>query len=93
MRGRTPAARERKKEIEEEMEEDEEVTLEVDGREVKAKEGMTILEVARRESIDIPTLCYHPALSPFGAWRRVVGKIPTPDGRERMGEDRHASEW
>lgn len=38
------------------MEEDEEVTLEIDGRDVKAKEGMTILEAARREGIDIPTL-------------------------------------
>lgn len=36
-----------------------EVTLNIDGREVKAKEGMTILEAARNVGIDIPTLCYH----------------------------------
>jgi len=76
--------RERKKGIEEEMEEDEEVTLEIDGRDVKAKEGMTILEAARRESIDIPTLCYHPALSPFGACRLCSVKITISHGRERI---------
>ncbi len=46
-----------------------EVTLEIDGREVRAEEGVTILEVAKSEGIDIPTLCYHPALSAFGACR------------------------
>ena len=66
------------------MEEDEEVTLEIDGRDVKAKEGMTILEAARREGIDIPTLCYHPALSPFGACRLCSVKITISHGRERI---------
>ena len=71
-------------EIEEEMEEEKEITLEVDGRDVKAKEGMTILEAARSEGIDIPTLCYHPALSPFGACRLCSVKIITGHGRERI---------
>ena len=61
-----------------------EITLEIDGRDVKAKEGMTILEAARREGIDIPTLCYHPALSPFGACRLCSVKITTSYGRERI---------
>jgi len=46
-----------------------EVVLEIDGREVKAEEGTTILEAAKDVGIDIPTLCYHRALSPFGACR------------------------
>ncbi len=71
-------------EIEEEMVEDKEITIEIDGREMKAKDGMTILEAARSEGIDIPTLCYHPALSPFGACRLCSVKITTMHGRERI---------
>lgn len=72
------------KEFESEMEEDKEITLEIDGREVKAKGGLTILEAARSEGIDIPTLCYHAALSPFGACRLCSVKITTGHGRERI---------
>jgi formate dehydrogenase alpha subunit len=45
------------------------VTLTIDGREVKASERATILDVARREGIYVPTLCYDPRLAPFGACR------------------------
>ena len=43
------------------------ITLTIDGRRVGAVEGEAVLEPARRVGIEIPTLCYHPALSPFGA--------------------------
>jgi bidirectional [NiFe] hydrogenase diaphorase subunit len=46
-----------------------EITLQIDGREVKAKEGMTILEVAQSAGIFIPTLCAHEKLEPYGACR------------------------
>lgn len=46
-----------------------EVALEIDGREVKAEEGMTILEAAKSAGIDIPTLCYHEKLELYGACR------------------------
>jgi len=52
-----------------------EITLEIDGREVSAEEGATILEVAQRTGIDIPTLCYHPALKPYGACRLCIVEI------------------
>ena len=45
------------------------VTLEIDGKEVKAKEGMTLLEAAKELEIEIPTLCYHEKLAPYGACR------------------------
>lgn len=45
------------------------ITLEIDGKEVKAKEGMTILEAAKELGIEIPTLCYHEKLAPYGACR------------------------
>jgi len=46
-----------------------EILLQIDGREVKTREGMTILEAARSVGIDIPTLCYHEKLEPYGACR------------------------
>jgi formate dehydrogenase alpha subunit len=45
------------------------VVLTIDGREVRASEDATILDVARREGIFIPTLCYDPRLAAFGACR------------------------
>ncbi len=45
------------------------VTLTIDGREVKASDRATILDVARREKIYVPTLCYDPRLAAFGACR------------------------
>ena len=46
-----------------------EITLNIDGREVRAREGMTILEAAKEAGIEIPTLCYHEKLEPYGACR------------------------
>jgi NADH dehydrogenase/NADH:ubiquinone oxidoreductase subunit G len=46
-----------------------EITLQIDGREVKAEEGMTILEAAQKVGIRIPTLCHHEKLEPYGACR------------------------
>ncbi len=65
-------------------EKDKEITLKVDGIEVKAKEGATILEAAKEVNIDIPTLCYHPALSPFGACRVCSVEITDKQGRKRI---------
>ena len=60
-----------------------EITLEIDGREVKAEEETTILEAAKSVGIDIPTLCYHPALSPMGACRLCSVEIISK-GRSRI---------
>ena len=49
-----------------------EILLQIDGREVQAKEGMTILEAARGAGIGIPTLCHHEKLNPYGACRICV---------------------
>ncbi len=38
------------------------ITLKINGDEVKAEEGMTILEAAQNNEIYIPRLCYHPSL-------------------------------
>jgi bidirectional [NiFe] hydrogenase diaphorase subunit len=46
-----------------------EIFLQIDGKEVKAKEGMTVLEAARSAGIVIPTLCHHESLEPYGGCR------------------------
>jgi bidirectional [NiFe] hydrogenase diaphorase subunit len=52
-----------------------EILLQIDGVEVKAAEGMTVLEAARSVDISIPTLCYHEKLNPYGACRICVVEI------------------
>lgn len=47
----------------------------IDDREVEGKEGWTILEVARWNGIEIPTLCYHPAVESAGACRLCVVEV------------------
>ena len=51
------------------------VTLTIDGHEVQAEEGMNLLQVARGIGIDIPTLCYHEAVTPYGACRLCVVEV------------------
>jgi len=38
------------------------ITLTINGKKVRAKEDATLLEICRKMSISIPTLCYHPDL-------------------------------
>jgi len=54
-----------------------EILLQIDGKEVKAREGMTILEAAQSAGIFIPTLCHHEKLEPFGACRICTVEIET----------------
>jgi len=56
------------------------VSVTIDGIEVRAEPGMTVLEAARAADIYIPTLCYHPKLSPFGACRLCVVEIEETRG-------------
>ena len=46
-----------------------EITLNIDGKDVKASEELTILQAAKNAGIYIPTLCYHEKLEPYGACR------------------------
>jgi len=59
------------------------ITLNIDGRELKAEKGQTILEVARENGIDIPTLCYHEAVESYGACRLCIVEI-SKGGRSRI---------
>ncbi|MBE9513801.1 MAG: (2Fe-2S)-binding protein, partial [Chloroflexi bacterium] len=51
------------------------VTLTIDGREIQARKGATVLETALEADIYIPALCYHPDLTPFGACRLCIVEI------------------
>jgi len=52
-----------------------EITATINGTQVSGREGMTILEVAQQNGIDIPTLCYSPDLRPIGACRICVVEV------------------
>ncbi|MBI4304453.1 MAG: (2Fe-2S)-binding protein [Chloroflexi bacterium] len=49
-----------------------EITVTLNGKKVSGREGMTILELARENGIEIPTLCYVAGLTPTGACRVCV---------------------
>jgi ferredoxin len=58
----------------------EEIRLKIDGTDVTARSGMTVMEAADKASIYIPKLCNHPDLSPFGACRLCITKIENMKG-------------
>ena len=49
--------------------------LQIDGREVVASAGMTVLEAASRAGIAIPTLCHHEKLEPYGSCRLCTVEV------------------
>ena len=51
------------------------ITLTMNGSQMGGREGMTILEVAKENGIDIPTLCHIPDLPPIGACRLCVVEV------------------
>ena len=51
------------------------VNITIDGRQIQAPEGMTVLEVAKKEGIFIPTLCYLDALEPEGTCRLCIVEV------------------
>ncbi|MBE9501618.1 MAG: FAD-dependent oxidoreductase [Chloroflexi bacterium] len=55
------------------------VTFTLNGRQVEAEEGSTILQVAESHNIKIPTLCNHKALEPAGLCRLCT--VELFDGR------------
>lgn len=51
------------------------VNLTINGKSVQADPKWTILEAARNAGIDIPTLCYHKDLSPYGGCRMCLVSV------------------
>ena len=53
----------------------EKVTITINGSQLTGSEGMTIMEIAQENGIDIPSLCYRPELTPIGACRVCVVEV------------------
>ena len=54
---------------------DQRIQLELDGRTLEAGAGETILSVARRNGVQIPTLCHDSRLEPAGACRMCLVEV------------------
>jgi len=59
------------------------INLTIDGRNIEAKDGQTILEAARDNKISIPTLCFHESVQSYGACRLCIVSVEQA-GRERL---------
>src|SRR5574339_1181195 len=51
------------------------LTLMFDGREISVEPGVTLLEAARENGIDIPTICFHDATTANGLCRMCVVEV------------------
>jgi heterodisulfide reductase subunit A len=51
------------------------VRVTIDGREALVEHDTTILQAATEMGIEIPTLCHHPALEPYGACRLCMVEV------------------
>ncbi|MGD1120298.1 MAG: 2Fe-2S iron-sulfur cluster-binding protein [Dehalococcoidales bacterium] len=60
------------------------VNITINGRQIKAADGATILNAARAHNIHIPTLCANEEVAPYGACRLCLVEIKTARGRERL---------
>ena len=49
--------------------------ISINGQDITAESGQTVLEAATAAGIEIPTLCHHPALKPIGACRVCLVEI------------------
>lgn len=51
------------------------VTITIDGREITAESGVTVMEAAREANIHIPNLCSNEELTPYGACRLCMVEV------------------
>jgi bidirectional [NiFe] hydrogenase diaphorase subunit len=59
------------------------IALKIDGKKVKVPEGTTVLQAAQQAGVEIPHLCHHEGILPYGACRVCTVEI-TKDGRTRL---------
>ena len=60
--------------------ENNEITLTIDGVAIKSKSGSTIIQAAIDAGLYIPYLCYYPGMKPFGACRMCVVEVEGAPG-------------
>lgn len=51
------------------------VNITIDGKQIEVKEGTTVLNAARKAGVEIPTLCDHPELTPYGGCRLCLVEV------------------
>ncbi len=57
-------------------------SLTIDGKKVDVEPGFTILQAAEKLGIEIPTLCHHKSLLPYGACRLCLVELEGSGGSE-----------
>lgn len=57
-------------------------TVTIDGRKVRVKKDATVLDAAKKAGIWVPTLCYHPAISPDAVCRLCMVELDRGDWRQ-----------
>ncbi len=60
------------------------IHLMIDDKPIEITEGRSLLEACRENGIDIPTLCYHPALEPYGGCRLCMVELFQPPRKSRL---------
>lgn len=60
------------------------ITMTIDGKAYAAEKGQTVLQVARDNGIDIPTLCYHRALKPSGSCKLCAVEMTGRTGNRQI---------
>ena len=56
-------------------------TLIINGKEVEFTDEPNLLEVIRKAGFNVPTFCYRPDLTQYGACRMCVVEVEYPNGR------------
>jgi len=51
------------------------VTVTIDGKQLQVPDGTTVLRAAQSAGIDVPTLCDHPHLTPYGGCRLCLVEV------------------
>jgi len=62
------------------MQQSDEVTLTIDGKEVSVPKGTLVLHAAQKLGIDVPTFCYNNKMDPLGACRMCLVAIEKQKG-------------
>jgi len=60
------------------------IHLTIDDEPIEVPENRSLLEACREHGIHIPTLCYHPALEPYGGCRLCMVELGQPGRRSRL---------
>jgi bidirectional [NiFe] hydrogenase diaphorase subunit len=60
------------------------IPITLDGQKLEVREQRLVLEVAREQGIEIPSLCFHEALGPYGACRLCLVEAAGPTLRQSL---------